>query len=314
MERKPAIDIMKGIAIILVIIGHLQIPVFFHHVIYSFHMPLFVIVSGYLFHEKSVSMRRVWADFKRLILPYLFTIGVLFIYTIFIFLATGGGNLIGLSVSSLYPDGIRNTSILPIWFLLAIFWCRQLMSALFYTCKNTCFQWGIIITLSWSAFLYEPKGVVPLCLTTGGMFTIFYLIGFHTSKAVLNKNIFSLSTSFLIWVLYVWTLKTGVFHIYRTLLYPLYILGSTGAAIIVYQLSTLIEQYLPNIKHILGWFGKYSMIILCVHTIDRYIPLLHLMHLDQPIWLCFCTRLGVCAVGVFVVKKFKFLQFIFQVK
>lgn len=29
MERKPAIDIMKGIAIILVIIGHLQIPVFF---------------------------------------------------------------------------------------------------------------------------------------------------------------------------------------------------------------------------------------------------------------------------------------------
>lgn len=49
MERKPVIDIMKGIAIILVIVGHLQIPDFFHHVIYSFHMPLFVIVSGYIY-------------------------------------------------------------------------------------------------------------------------------------------------------------------------------------------------------------------------------------------------------------------------
>jgi fucose 4-O-acetylase-like acetyltransferase len=62
-ERNNYIDIIKGIAIILVVIGHciqfgsgrsyLDSEVFFNDplfkFIYSFHMPLFMLVSGYLF-------------------------------------------------------------------------------------------------------------------------------------------------------------------------------------------------------------------------------------------------------------------------
>ena len=42
-RRDLAVDMMKGILILLVIIGHVtQIPEQIRHVIYSFHMPAFL--------------------------------------------------------------------------------------------------------------------------------------------------------------------------------------------------------------------------------------------------------------------------------
>jgi len=58
MERKHYIDIMKGIGILLVIIGHMQKivnPVVLT-IIYSFHIPLFYFVSGLLYNEKNDRM------------------------------------------------------------------------------------------------------------------------------------------------------------------------------------------------------------------------------------------------------------------
>lgn len=61
-ERNIYIDVVKGIAIILVVYGHcieyyskeyIYDNFFYsdivHKIIYSFHMPLFMVISGYLF-------------------------------------------------------------------------------------------------------------------------------------------------------------------------------------------------------------------------------------------------------------------------
>ena len=56
MERDTVVDVAKGIGIITVIIGHLNH--FFSYddliptLVYSFHMPLFIILSGYI--NKSI--------------------------------------------------------------------------------------------------------------------------------------------------------------------------------------------------------------------------------------------------------------------
>lgn len=50
-ERLDHIDACKGIGILLVILGHTNVPSIVHTIIYSFHMPLFFIISGYLFSE-----------------------------------------------------------------------------------------------------------------------------------------------------------------------------------------------------------------------------------------------------------------------
>ena len=54
-ERDKSIDIMKGILIFFVIIGHYpSINERIQSIIYWFHMPLFFMISGYLFKKKKI--------------------------------------------------------------------------------------------------------------------------------------------------------------------------------------------------------------------------------------------------------------------
>lgn len=48
-KRNVQVDVMKGVAIILMVIGHSHISYYGTKVIYLFHMPLFFMISGYLF-------------------------------------------------------------------------------------------------------------------------------------------------------------------------------------------------------------------------------------------------------------------------
>ena len=51
-DRDIIIDILKGIGMLLVIIGHSGCIWPFYLAIYAFHMPLFFIVSGLFFSTK----------------------------------------------------------------------------------------------------------------------------------------------------------------------------------------------------------------------------------------------------------------------
>lgn len=72
-KRLQWIDTLKAIGITLVFLGHSGAP--FHDGIYLFHMPLFFIISGFLWNtEKYASMsfdNFIKAKFKAYIIPYL---------------------------------------------------------------------------------------------------------------------------------------------------------------------------------------------------------------------------------------------------
>lgn len=55
MKRDSVISITKGIAIILMVIGHAEAPELLTNFIYTFHMPLFFIAAGYFFNRKYLS-------------------------------------------------------------------------------------------------------------------------------------------------------------------------------------------------------------------------------------------------------------------
>ncbi len=84
-NRIDWIDISKGIGIILVVLGHTIVPQirgesraaeFLWIFIYSFHMPLFFFLSGYLFEmgiEKYTNKKHFFlSKARKLLLPYLF--------------------------------------------------------------------------------------------------------------------------------------------------------------------------------------------------------------------------------------------------
>lgn len=90
MKRLKEMDILRGIAILLVVVGHsfpdsntnvfnnVQIYKYLYKIIYSFHMPLFFFISGF-FAKKAYNIINIKQYFKfitkkfnRLMIPYFF--------------------------------------------------------------------------------------------------------------------------------------------------------------------------------------------------------------------------------------------------
>lgn len=148
MQRIRFFDIAKGIAILAVILGHsaIEANVFIPHhtaqlvvaVCFSFHMPLFFILSGYFMHPER-SFR--WAkEARQLLCTYAVTgvavlVGVTCMATInhegraYMLRRWGEAVLYGsgdISDRTLWPVELR---IGAIWFLLALFWAHLLLHA-----------------------------------------------------------------------------------------------------------------------------------------------------------------------------------------
>jgi fucose 4-O-acetylase-like acetyltransferase len=70
--RDKYIDYLKGILIILVVIGHsYKNTAGIFWIIYRFHMPLFFMISGYLFNNTRTIKEFTKRKFKTLIIPYI---------------------------------------------------------------------------------------------------------------------------------------------------------------------------------------------------------------------------------------------------
>lgn len=72
-QRNITISIAKGIAIILMVIGHAEAPELVTNVIYTFHMPLFFITAGYFFSQRNADEPWQFCQrrFRGLYLPFL---------------------------------------------------------------------------------------------------------------------------------------------------------------------------------------------------------------------------------------------------
>ena len=122
------ISVAKGIGIILVVIGHFDPPesppywLDLRSVIYSFHMPLFFVLSGYLHVHGKYAYRVLVANkVRRLLYPFA-TIAVLFAVikiaaARFVHLET---EVDGQSVLALVTDPLKSYAPL-LWFLQALF-------------------------------------------------------------------------------------------------------------------------------------------------------------------------------------------------
>lgn len=139
-KRLEWIDIARGISIIMIIVGHslyLYTFSFFAKVIFAVHVPIFFVLSGYLYKQKRVD-NIIKNGLATLILPYVFTASIVIVLT---FVSNqinfhGWINPIGSTSQAIVADmyGIGTpgtlklgsksfliTSIGVIWFLLSLF-------------------------------------------------------------------------------------------------------------------------------------------------------------------------------------------------
>jgi len=150
--RDTGLDSLKGILIILVVFGHMIEPMYnewpFNAVytsIYSFHMPLFVLVSGYVFSLDS-NIKKLKRGVLRLFETFL---TFQFIWTIY-----------NVAVSHGLTLGMLVTPSWTLWYLLSLIYWRIGTFVIFRIIKSSTKNIATLVLLSVIAALLV--GFIPI--------------------------------------------------------------------------------------------------------------------------------------------------------
>lgn len=266
MERENSIDIAKGFAIILMMVGHCySVQNTLWILIYGFHMPFFFIVSGIIYGKKMKINREFNAmkKLRKLLVPYFLSEILLAVFISALnhpdgFIKTLFGQMI--TIGSL--QGMHATWFLPcmaaatIPFLL--FWRYKPQVAFAFAAG--CMLIGL------AAAIPDGYGVV-ICRT---MVAIgFFAIGFISADCALNKAnpyiiVFAL-VAYIVLTCYngLVSLVSDEFH-HR----GLYVLNSLLGTWITLQGASMLSnhRYGRLVKKFLIVFGKNTMVVLCTHV------------------------------------------------
>lgn len=187
--RIEHLDVAKGIAIIAVIIGHCGISSI-NAIVYSFHLPLFYIISGYFSRSDNTFSQFIKKRFKQLIIPYIITAGIIVaIHTLESYISVGywptRTALKCISLAALYGSGSSVSlpcgnvpSIGAIWFLPAMFFAQIIWR---YTAtKKKPILWLISIFII--GYLTSSIVWLPLSIQAGMTCSLFIYIGNQARK------------------------------------------------------------------------------------------------------------------------------------
>ncbi len=304
-----AIYLAKGIGISLVVIGHLDIPkvtpqnwISFVRILYLFHMPLFMLLSGYLFGFKPAKIETVKdyfyfikTKFKRLGIPY-FSITLILLLLKLIaskfFELNHPINEDALKYIFLNPAGGFATLL---WFIYTLF----VIFVLFYPLKLI-LRFDILILL-FSVILYFVDLPTAFCLSIMGKYFLFFMLGYITA----SKNIFEhiktpkncvavllVSTVLFVCSAYLTTSQIQS-HFLKGLLHVL--CGASGSYC-VFSLCILLASIFSGAKK--NWIisslkeiGIYAMSVYLLHTIPMglvNILLFQMIHLPASYFIVAC--------------------------
>ena len=124
--RLKFIDIAKGIGIFLVIWGHLIADGFVDNLIYSFHMPMFLFLAGYMLRIKNTVLNRAFAKklAKRLLGPYFVFSAVYLLWELLV----NRESFVGIIYMTYQTVTFRGMA--PLWFLASLFFAELFFLAL----------------------------------------------------------------------------------------------------------------------------------------------------------------------------------------
>lgn len=270
--RDITFDIMKGIGILLVIIGHLAhgygllIPI-----IYTFHMPLFFIVSGHFYKQKN-PVELLVRDLKLLIVPYLLVSLLLMMYGLMIsIIQHEPGKFYYWLNALLYADTPYGDNG-PLWFLLAMFWCRQIYNLLNVYIKVK-FCLIIIVTLLFVVVIkFMPLNYNYCCFIVGISCMFYYMIGHLINRLRIRINYFFIGLIMIIGCICVY-LSLGVDM--KSLSFnciPVNVLAAISVTYLIYIISSKLKENF-TIGFRLAWLGRMSLVVFCIHTLCfRVVP------------------------------------------
>lgn len=180
------VDSAKGLGVLLVIIGHLlyssDIP-FLNRWIYSFHMPLFFFLAGFL-QKKHLHDDFVFRKAKRLLVPYtLFVLAWIPIYLVSFLLKSQ--SLVDILTDALYLKGKVSNN--PLWFLIVLMEIYAVASFLKLPEWNTEKQVAVyilVVLIGWVIWSYREYLIV---LNLFGINRMILCLNFYVFGLIYKK-------------------------------------------------------------------------------------------------------------------------------
>lgn len=203
------INVLKALAIMIIVSGHLEFSLIPMFPPYSFHLALFFFISGYLFKEKYLESVQefIVKKVKSLLVPYYLYIAFYLVVTIIIANLTGKfwGMPITFKNYLLTPfiNGHQLDLACPLWFVTQLFMTMVCFLFVFRKLKelkdNKWLHFCVFLLLaliSMPLAAYRTDGVVLIAVKT--LFSMFFVyLGFFYKNNVEGKyNIFSTKVLF----------------------------------------------------------------------------------------------------------------------
>lgn len=186
------IDTARGLAVMLVFVGHLH-PPYLSTWIYTCHVPLLFFVSGLVFsmHPFKTFLSK---KFQRLVIPYFCLGAVIYLFWAGIYLYEHREIT---DYWTMFLQFIEQKAFWTVWFLAALFLAEMLLWVELKMCKENKYLALLpSVILMCVAFLYYRMGgtTLPWCLDVACIAQFFILLGFifksHWSKIKIDRKLY----------------------------------------------------------------------------------------------------------------------------
>ena len=308
-SRNKNIDIARGIAIILMVMGHIGFGARFDFYIHTFHMPFWFLISGYFYKQNSIE-NCVVKNVKNLIVPYI-VYGIADIMFTWVLKK-------GFPVSDLKhllwinQEGITVSGAL--WFLTAMFFCQITMHLIIKYISNCYLRTTVVVAL----FIFGVSikclihAYLPWALNAALVGGLLYYIGWMAKeKFYIFHEIFEKCGPiiYILWVgISAFMCNMNSYINMRTSSYGnpiLFIVNAVNMTLLLYGVSVFISRY-KMIKEVLTYIGENSITYLCTNQIViigcTYVcEKIGIMHSTQNI-IVLMFSLMIMTVGSFIVN------------
>ena len=313
MEKKRIefIDLAKGICIIWVIIAHTGVDIPIPILSYA-RMPLYFILSGLFFKDYGSLKNLTLKKTNKILIP--FTFFYLLGYVIFYILKYFFPNLL-ITASTGVLDVFTNRQYFngPIWFLLALFWANIYFCIISLLIKNEALRSIAVIAVGVCGVILGRNEVfVPMMMDVAMTALPLFYCGYILKKSGIlypNEKVdkFNIPISMALYTvafLCVNYIADGRFGFHYN--------HMVGNVVIAYAVSILLVLSILFLSKTIGrlpvvsYFGRYSIIPLCVHHLI-YRPLIYICNLYIPAitdWFVPIVTLLLCLVCIPICKKF----------
>ena len=280
----PFINISRFFAILLVVFGHTSTFDPIVNAVYSFHVPLFFILSGILFTPNKSFIEFTKKKFYRLIIPY-FIIYVITLLFYILFESRYRDTYVNPQILRLLPliTGSNQLGLMghnvPLWFLPSLFTCEVICNFIVIIFNNKIKSFIAILEITIIGYILSTLQVwyLPWGFSQAIVMILFYYTGFLIKpylKYLKRNNIFIISLILSIILFYLLVIDIERYDVAKGIFpeFYKYIIISTLGAFLIIALSVLINKNSVIEKigmgditlFILGFHGIFSRILLTI--------------------------------------------------